>query len=185
MPVGRRTTLAAASGTIGAACAAAPWLTWLTATGRAGHCGWTCYRAADAPLNVVSLSGRGGAQVAPALGVLLVALAVLIAAVVVLALVGGRPPVLLGRAVTVVGFAALVWTVVVIVRYAEGGTLVRTQGDGVFAANLGAGAIVSLAAAAAAVLLGGGIALRARWAGYPAPDAHHEPAPGYPGRSRS
>lgn len=181
MSDGRRIPLAVASGAVGVACAATPWLTWLTATGRAGHCGWTCYRPTGAPLNVVSLSGRGGAQVAPVLGVLLLVLALLLAAVVVLALLGGRPPVLLGRAVTVVGFVALVWTVLVIVRFAEGGTLVRTDDDGVFAADLGTGAVVALVSSAAAVLLGGGIALRARWAGYPAPDA---PASA-PGSSRS
>lgn len=176
MPVGRRLTLAAASGTIGVACAVAPWMTWLTATGRAGHCGWTCYRPLAAPLNVVSLSGRGGAHVAPVLAVLLLVLALLLAAVVVVALAGGRPPVVLGRLITAWAFVVLVWTVVVIVRYAEGGTLVRTRDDGTFAANLGAGAIIGLAAAAAALLLGGGVALRARWAGYPAPVAD-DPGP--------
>ena len=175
MSDGRRPTLAVASGAVGVACAAAPWLTWLTATGRPGHCGWECYRSGSSPLNVVSVSGRGGAQVAPVLGVVLLVLALLVAAVVVVALLRGRPPELLGRGVTVVAFVALVWTVVVIVRYAEGGTLVHTDDDGVFAADLGAGAVVALVGSAAAVLLGGGIALRARWAGYPAAD---DPASG-------
>jgi hypothetical protein len=177
MPDGRRIPLAATSGTVAVACAAAPWLTWLTDTGRAGHCGWTCYRpASSSPLNVVALSGRGGTQVAPVLGVLLLAIALLAAVVALLALRGVRPPVLLGRVLTLAGFAALVWTVVVIVRYAEGGTLVRTREDGVFAANLGGGAIVALIAAAAALLIGGGLALRARWAGWPAGD--DDPCPG-------
>ncbi len=183
MPDGRRIPLAAASGTVAVACAVAPWLTWLTDTGRAGHCGWTCYRPASTPLNVVSLSGRGGTQVAPVLGVLLLAIALLAAVVALLALRGARPPVALGRVVTLAGFAALVWTVVVIVRYAEGGTLVRTREDGVFAANLGGGAIVALIAAGATVLIGGGLALRARWAGWPAVD--EEPCPGGPATRRA
>lgn len=169
MPDGRRITLAAASGTVGVACLVAPWLTWLTDTGRAGHCGWQCYRPLAAPLHVASLSGRGGTQVALALSVLLLVVALLAGLVLAIALRGGRPPVLLGRMITAAGFVALVWTVVVIVRYAEGGTLVRTKEDGVFAANLGAGAVVALVGAAAAVLFGGGIALRSRWAGYDEP----------------
>jgi len=183
MPVGRSIPLAVASGTIAAACATAPWLPWLTASGNGGHCGWSCYRAAPGPTNVAALAGRGGTQMALGLGALLLVLAALLAVVAVIALQGRRPPVLLGRVLSAGAFVALVWTVLLIVRYAEGGTLVRTRQDGTFAAGVGGGAVVALVAAAAAVLFGGGIALRARWAGYEEPEG----AAGSwaPGRSRS
>lgn len=170
MHPGRRLLLAAASATVGAACALAPLLTWLTPTQRGGHCGWTCYAPLPVPDNVVRLGGRGGIDVAPVLAVLLLGVAVLCAALVVLALRGAAPPVVLGRAITAAAFAALIWTVVVIVRFAEGGTLVRTTKDGVFSANVGTGTVVALIAAAGAVLLGGGVALEAEWAGHPAED---------------
>lgn len=167
---GRRLPLAAASATVGAACGLAPLLTWLTPTTGGGHCGWTCYVPMPVPANVVVLDGRGGLAVSPGLSALLLAVALLCAVVVVLALRGAVPPVALGRVTVVTAFAALIWTVVVIVRYAEGGTLVRTARDGVFSANVGLGTVVALIAAAGGVLLGGGVALEAAWAGQPAED---------------
>lgn len=167
---GRRLPLAAASGVVGGACALAPVLTWLTPTGQGGHCGWTCYAPLPVPDNLVVLGGRGGLAVSPALSALLLGVAVLCAVLLLLAIRGTTPPVVLGRLLTVAAFAALVWTVVVIVRYAEGGTLVRTTKDGVFSASVGTGAVVALIAAAGAVLLGGGVALEAGWAGHAAAD---------------
>jgi hypothetical protein len=102
--------------------------------------------------------------VTPALSVLFLVVALLALAVLLSALRPGGVPLLLGRLTTAAAFAALIWTVVVIVRYAEGGTLLRTRADGVFAANLGAGAIVALAGASGALLMGGGIALGSAWA---------------------
>lgn len=164
MAPGRRLRLAAASGAVGAACALAPGLPWL-AVGHNGHCGWTCYVPLPAPSNVAHLDGRAGTQIALGLAIALFVVATLCAAVLVLAVRGRTCPPLLGRVLAVVALGALLWTVAVIVRYAEGGTLVRTDRDGVFAATVGAGAIVSLAGAACAALLGGGVALGARWAG--------------------
>lgn len=164
MARGRRLRLAAASAAVGGACAIAPLLPWLVA-GRNGHCGWTCYVPLPTPDSVAQLDGRQGTQVAVLLAVVLFVVAVLCAVVLVLALRGVPAPPSFGRVLTVLALAALVWTVVVIVRYAEGGTLVRTDQDGMFAATVGAGAIVALAGAAGAVLLGGGVALEARWAG--------------------
>ncbi|MEV4419678.1 hypothetical protein AB0L40_06820 [Patulibacter sp. NPDC049589] len=160
MRVGRRTPLAAAAAVVGLACAVAPALTWLTATGHPGHCGWTCYRPLANPAPVAALGGRGGMQVAPAIGVLLIVVAILCALALVGALRSAGPPVALGWVLTGTSFATLVGTVVVIVRYAEGGTMVRTDEDGVFTANPGVGAIVALVSAGAAVLVGGMVALR-------------------------
>jgi hypothetical protein len=175
MPVGRRLPLAAASGAVGAACAIAPALPWLTATGRAGHCGWTCYRPLAAT-NVAAIDGRGGLQLAPVLSGLLIVLAVLCLVLLVLALRSAASPVALGWTIAGLGFAALVLTVAVIVRYAEGGSLVRTDADGVFSANVGVGAIVGLAGASAVTLLGGAIALGAGWVGAAAGAAVSTPA---------
>lgn len=163
MAPGRRLRLAAASGVVGGACAVAPVLPWLQA-GRNGHCGWTCYVPLPAPASVAQLGGRVGTQVTPVLASVLFVVAVLCSVVLVLAVRGRACPPLLGRVLAVVALGALLWTVVVIVRYAEGGTLVRTAQDGMFAATVGVGAIVSLAGAAGAALLGGGVALGARWA---------------------
>jgi hypothetical protein len=161
MRAGRRTPLAASAAAVGVACAVSPLLTWLTANGHKGHCGWTCYVPASRPISIASLGGRGGVQVAPLVGILLVVLALLAAA----ALVGtlrspDGPPVALGWTISAVGLGVLIGTVVVIVRYAEGGTMVQTSGDGVFSANPGPGAVVALAATAGAVLLGAAIVLR-------------------------
>jgi hypothetical protein len=164
VPSGRRTPLVVASAGVAAASAAAPFLTWLSVNGRAGHCGWTCYVPSSAPAHVASLAGRSGTAVTPGLSALFLVVALLALAVLLTALRPGGVPVLLGRLTTAVAFAALIWTVVVIVRYAEGGTLLRTRADGVFAANLGAGAIVALAGASGALLMGGGIALGSAWA---------------------
>lgn len=176
MHPGRRLPLAAASATVGIACALAPLLNWLTPTRGGGHCGWTCYAPLPVPGNVVRLGGRGGTDVAPALAVLLLVVAALCAVLVVLALRGTVPPVALGRLIVGASFAALIWTVVVIVRFAEGGTLVRTTKDGVFSANVGTGTVLALVAAAGAVLLGGGVALEAGWAGHPAEDRGESPS---------
>lgn len=194
MPVGRRLPLAAASGVAGGACAVAPTLGWL-AVGRNGHCGWTCYVPLPTPGHVATLPGRAGAQVALPLAVLLFVVAALCAVLVLFALRGISPPVPLGRALTVASFAALVWTVVVIVRYAEGGTLVRTRQEGMFSPTLDVGAVVALIATAASALIGGGVALRARWAtvttpgpgGSAAPTRANDPVGGgrYPDSPRS
>lgn len=160
MPVARRLPLAAACAAVGAACATTPAFTWLSATGHPGRCGWTCYVPTTQAPPIATLAGRGGTQVAGALGVLLVVVALLAVVAAVMALRPAGPPVLLGWAIVAAGFAALVWTVLVIVRYAEGGTLVRTPRDGVFSANPAFGAIAGLVATAAAVLLGGLLALR-------------------------
>jgi hypothetical protein len=103
---------------------------------------------------------------------------------VVLALRGAVPPTALGRLIVGASFAALIWTVVVIVRFAEGGTLVRTTRDGLFSANVGTGTVVALIAAAGAVLLGGGVALEAGWAGHPAQDRSESPSGARPSLGR-
>ncbi|WP_157260818.1 hypothetical protein [Patulibacter minatonensis] len=169
----------ASAAVVGAACTVSPLLTWLTANGHKGHCGWTCYVPTSRPVSIAALGGRGGLQVAPLVGILLVVLAVLAVAVLVTALWSSDgPPVALGWTISAAGLGTLIGTVVVIVRYAEGGTMVQTTADGVFSANPGPGAVVALAASAGAVLLGAAVALRPTVAVAVADPA--EPVPGGP-----
>lgn len=177
MPSGRRTPLVVASAGVALACAAAPWLAWLTVNGRAGHCGWTCpVPAAELPPSdhMATLAGRTGTAISPALAVLLLLVAVLAVVTLVAVLRAEDAAVGLGRVLVLAGFVALLWTVVLIVRYAEGGTMIVTSADGVFAADLGPGAIAALAGAAGGLLTGGAVALGTSGVPDPRPEAGRE-----------